>query len=207
MTEPPLADVPEPRAGEAHTIVALMQDRPGVLHRAVSLLRRRGYNIESLAVGRSESPGVSRMTLVVQAEDVEQVVKQLYRLIEVLKVNDVTKSPTVERETALLKLHAPAPRRTGIMAVANAFGAKVVDVGPTTVVVELTATSAKVDSFIEVVRAFGLKEVMRTGRIAMVRGAPGTDGARSSATAAAADFPPAGESAPGAWFRQADGGA
>src|SRR4030095_36945 len=82
-----------------HTIVALMQDRPGVLNRAVSLFRRRGFNIESLAVGHSETPGVSRMTLVVEAADVEQVTKQLYRLIEVLKVSDVTNDPTVERET------------------------------------------------------------------------------------------------------------
>ena len=209
VTREPVADARGPRADEPrayaqHTIVALMQDRPGVLHRAVSLLRRRGYNIESLAVGRSETPGVSRMTLVVEAEDVEQVVKQLYRLIEVLKVNDVTNSPTVERETALLKLHAPAAKRAGIMAVTNAFGAKVVDVGPTTVVVELTATSRKVDSFIEVVRAFGLKELMRTGRIAMVRGTPGSDGARPSGSPPA-DFPAAGEPAPGSWIRQADG--
>ena len=92
-----------------HTIVALMQDRPGVLNRAVSLFRRRGFNIESLAVGHSETPGISRMTLVVEAEDVEQVTKQLYRLIEVLKVSDVTNDPTVEREMVLVKIHAPAP--------------------------------------------------------------------------------------------------
>ena len=90
-----------------------MQDRPGVLNRVVSLFRRRGFNIESLAVGHTETPGVSRMTLVVEAADVEQVIKQLYRLIEVLKVSDVTDDPTVEREMALVKIHAPGaePRR------------------------------------------------------------------------------------------------
>ena len=118
-------------------------------------------------------------------------------------MKDVTKSPTVERETALLKLQAPPARRAGIMAVVNALGAKVVDVGAATVVVELTATSGKVDSFIEVVRAFGLEELMRTGRIAMARGAPGSDAARPGGPPAAAS-PAAGEPA-GAWFRQADG--
>ena len=154
-----------------HTLVAMVQDRPGVLHRAVSLLRRRGYNIESLAVGRSEAPGVSRMTLVVEAADVEQVVKQLYRLIEVLKVSDVTGDATVEREAALLRVHAPPAKRPSVMALAMAFGAKAVDVGASTVVLEMTASSAKVDSFVELVRPFGLKELVRTGRIAMARGA------------------------------------
>ena len=154
-----------------HTLVTLMQDRPGVLNRAVSLFRRRGFNIESLAVGHSETPGVSRMTLVVEADDVEQVVKQLYRLIEVLKVSDVTNEPTVERETALMKIHAPSASRAAVLAVAKAFDAKVVDVGMTTMMVEMTGTPAKVENFIDVVRPFGIKEMMRSGRIAMVRGA------------------------------------
>lgn len=155
-----------------HTIVALMQDRPGVLNRAVSLFRRRGFNIESLAVGHSETPGVSRMTLVVDVDDVEQVVKQLYRLVDVLKVSDVTSEPVVERETALVKVHAPVSSRAGLVALANVFGAKVVDVGANTMIVELTATPAKIESFIENVRPFGIKEMMRTGRIAMLRGTP-----------------------------------
>ncbi len=154
-----------------HTLVTLMQDRPGVLNRAVSLFRRRGFNIESLAVGHSETPGVSRMTLVVEADDVEQVVKQLYRLIEVLKVSDVTNEATVEREIALLKLHAPAANRAAVLAVTKAFDAKIVDVGLTTMIVEMTGTPAKVENFIDVVRPFGIKEMMRSGRIAMVRGA------------------------------------
>ena len=156
---------------QKHTIVALMQDRPGVLNRAVSLFRRRGFNIESLAVGHSETPGVSRMTLVVEAEDVEQVTKQLYRLIEVLKVSDVTHDPTVEREMALVKIHAPTQSRSEIVALANVFDAKIVDVGVNTMIIEMTGTPAKVENFIEVIRPFGMKEMMRTGRMAMVRGA------------------------------------
>ncbi len=154
-----------------HTIVALMQDRPGVLNRCVSLFRRRGFNIESLSVGHSETPGVSRMTLVVEAEDVEQVTKQLYRLIEVLKVSDVTNDPTVEREMALVKIHAPPPSRAEIVALTSVFDAKIVDVGVNTMIVEMTGTPAKVENFIEVIRPFGMKEMMRTGRMAMVRGA------------------------------------
>jgi acetolactate synthase I/III small subunit len=156
-----------------HTIVALVQDRPGVLSRVVGLVRRRGYNIESLAVGHSETPGVSRITLVVEWEDVEQVVKQLYRLIEVLKVSDVTNDPTVEREMALMKIHAPSAKRAEIVALAEVFEAKIVDVGVSTMVIEMTGSPAKVQNFIDVIKPFGVKEMMRTGRIAMVRGARG----------------------------------
>lgn len=153
-----------------HTLVSLMQDRPGVLNRAVSLFRRRGFNIASLSVGHSETPGISRMTLVVDADDVEQVVKQLYRLIEVIKVSDVTEDATVEREMALLKVHVAGPRRAELVSLASVFGARVLDVGATTMVLEITGAPGKVDSFLEVMRPFGIKEMMRTGRIAMVRG-------------------------------------
>jgi acetolactate synthase-1/3 small subunit len=154
-----------------HTIVALVQDRPGVLNRAVSLFRRRGFNIESLVVGHSETPGVSRMTLLVEAEDVEQVVKQLYRLVEVLKVSDVSDDATVEREMVLIKIHASGSGRAEIVAITTVFGAKVVDVGTNTMIVEMTGTPAKVQNLIDVIRPFGIKEMMRTGRIVMVRGA------------------------------------
>jgi acetolactate synthase-1/3 small subunit len=154
-----------------HTIVALMQDRPGVLTRVVSLFRRRGFNITSLAVGHSETAGISRMTLVVDAPDVEQVVKQLYRLIEVIKVGDLTAEPTVERELALIKLHTPGPRRAEILALITAFAAEIADAGPNTLVVEVVGPPAKVESFITALRPFGIKEIMRTGRVAMLRGA------------------------------------
>ncbi len=153
-----------------HTLVALMQDRPGVLTRAVSLFRRRGFNIESLTVGHSETPGVSRMTLVVESEAVEQVVKQLYRLVEVLKVSDVTEDPTVEREMVLVKIHATNTNRSEIMTLAQIFGAKIVDVASTSMIIEMTGTPDKVQNFVDVIRPFGIKEMMRTGRVAMVRG-------------------------------------
>jgi acetolactate synthase-1/3 small subunit len=156
-----------------HTIVALVQDRPGVLSRVVGLIRRRGYNIESLAVGHSEAAGISRLTIVIEWHDVEQVVKQLYRLIDVVKVSDVTEDQTVEREMALLKIHAPAAKRPEIVALTDVFDAKIVDVGTSTMVIEMTGSPSKVQNLIDVVRPYGIKEMMRTGRIAMVRGARG----------------------------------
>ncbi len=156
-----------------HTIVALVQDRPGVLSRVAGLVRRRGYNIESLAVGHSEQPGISRMTIVVESDHIEQVVKQLYRLIEVIKVSDVTDDPTVEREMVVLKLHAPVAIRHEIVSICSVFEAKIVDVGTNTMIIEMTGTPSKVENFIEVVRGYGIKEMMRTGRIAMVRGTRG----------------------------------
>jgi acetolactate synthase I/III small subunit len=154
-----------------HTLVALVQDHPGVLTRVVSLFRRRAFNIESLAVGHSETPGISRLTLVVDAAEVEQVIKQLYRLIEVVKVSDVTHDPAVARELALIKVYAPKSSRAEIVALTSVYGARVVDVGANTMIVEMSGTPAKVDSFVELLRPFGLREMMRTGRIAMVRGA------------------------------------
>ncbi len=155
---------------QKHTLVALVQDRPGVLTRAVSLFRRRGFNIESLAVGHTETPGVSRMTLVVESDNVEQVTKQLYRLIDVLKVSDVTNDPTVEREMVLIKIHASSANRAEVVTLANIFDAKIVDVGTSSMIIEMTGTPAKVQNFIDVIKPFGVKEMMRTGRIAMVRG-------------------------------------
>jgi acetolactate synthase-1/3 small subunit len=154
----------------SHTIVALVQDQPGVLSRVVGLFRRRGFNIESLAVGHSETPGLSRLTLVVEAENVEQVVKQLYRLIEVTKVTDLTDQPMVEREMALVKVKAQSAERAEIITVANIFGAKVVDVSAAAMVIEMSGGPSKVDNFIETLRPFGIRELMRTGRVAMARG-------------------------------------
>jgi acetolactate synthase-1/3 small subunit len=147
-----------------------MQDHPGVLHRVVSLFRRRAYNIDSLTVGRTETPGISRMTIVTDGSDVEQVTKQLYRLIEVLKVSDVTNDATVDREIALIKVHAPKSARAELVAMCTVFGVKTVDVGPNTMIVEVTGEPTEVERFLDVVRPFGIKEMMRTGRIAMIRG-------------------------------------
>ncbi len=157
-----------------HTVVALMQDHPGVLNRVASMFRRRGYNIDSLAVGGSETPGISRMTLVVDGEDavVEQVTKQLYRLIEVLKVSDVTDDPHIARELVLAKIYAPASKRQEVSSLAEAFGGKIADVGQDSLMVELTTSPDQIDNFIELVQPFGIREMVRTGRIAMVRGTP-----------------------------------
>ena len=153
------------------TLVALMQDHPGVLNRVVSLIRRRNFNIDSLTVGHSETPGISRLTLVVDAAGVEQIIKQLYRLIEVLKVSDVTDDAIVEREIALIKVHAPRNTRTELIALVGIYNARIVDVGASTMILEITAFPSKVEQFVEIMRAFGIKELLRTGRIAMVRGA------------------------------------
>jgi acetolactate synthase-1/3 small subunit len=166
-----------------HTIVALVQDHPGVLHRVISLVRRRGYNIESLTVGPSETRGVSRMTLVVEAENVEQVTKQLNRLIEVLKVFDVTNEPTVERETVLVKVQAPASARAGLIALTESAGARVADVGANTMVLEVTDLPEKVEAFIGLCRPLGIKEMIRSGRIAMTRGSGGGSSSRASGAA------------------------
>lgn len=151
-----------------------MQDHPGVLNRVVSMFRRRGYNIDSLTVGASETPGVSRMTLVVNSEGAvaEQVAKQLYRLIEVLKVSDVTADPHIARELVMAKVFAPAAKRSEVASLAEAFGGKIADVGQDLLLIELTTSPDQIDNFIELVRPFGIRELVRTGRVAMVRGTP-----------------------------------
>lgn len=184
-----------------HTIVALLQDHPGVLHRAVSLLRRRGYNIASLAVGRSEVEGVSRMTLVVEQEDVVQVVKQLNRLVEVLQVDDVTHDPTIEREVILVKVAAGGNMQS-IVSVALGYGATIADVGMGTMLLELSGSPAKVEGFLQRLAPFGILEATRTGRIAMVRGR-----ATHSAAELLSDLVAAAPIAqsPEQWLSQADG--
>jgi acetolactate synthase-1/3 small subunit len=184
-----------------HTIVALLQDHPGVLHRAVSLLRRRGYNIASLAVGRSEVEGVSRMTLVVEQDDVGQVVKQLNRLVEVLQVDDVTHDPTIEREVVLVKVAAGGNMQS-IVSVALGYGATIADVGMGTMLLELSGSPAKVENFLERLSSFGILEATRTGRIAMVRGR-----ATHSASELMSDIlsSSAHPQSPEQWLSQADG--
>lgn len=188
-------------AQRSHTIVALLQDHPGVLHRAVSLLRRRGFNIASLAVGRSEVEGVSRMTLVVEQEDVEQVVKQLNRLVEVLQVDDVTHDPTIEREVILVKVAAGGNMQS-VVSVALGYGATIADVGMGTMLLELSGSPAKVEGFLQRLSPFGILEATRTGRIAMVRGR-----AAHSASELMSDLVPSTPVAqsPEQWLSQADG--
>jgi len=154
------------------TLVALMEDKPGVLSNVSNLFRRRNYNIESLSVGHSETPGISRMTVVVNATDavVEQVIKQLYKLISVTKVTDITDDAAVIRELALIKVHATSGARSEIKQLADIFRAQIIDVSPDSMTIEITGTEDKVDSLINILRPFGLKELARTGRVAMSRG-------------------------------------
>ena len=160
---------------EAHTLIALMEDKPGVLHRVASLFRRRNYNIESLTVGHSETPNVSRMTIVLNGDDrvVQQVVKQLSKLINVIQVLDVSNQPAVSRELALIKVTAGPGTRTEIIELASVFRARVVDVGANSLTVELTGPESRVNSMIGLLHPYGIEELARTGRVAMVRAGNG----------------------------------
>lgn len=165
-----------------HTLVALMEDKPGVLNRVSGLFRRRNYNIESLSVGHSETPGISRMTIVVNGDErvVDQVTKQLEKLINVTKVWNVTNMPTVVRELALIKVKASHGTRSEIVELANIFRARVVDVGATSLTIEITGPEDRVNSLIDLLRPFGIEEMARTGRVAMVRGGNGKSGEATS---------------------------
>jgi len=158
------------------TVVALMEDRPGVLNRVVSVLRRRSFNIDSLTVGHTDQPGISRMTIAVDGNDevIEQVVKQLYRIIDVIKVSDVSDEKLVSRELALLKVTATTTTRSEIMQIVDIYRAKIVDVSSESLMVEVTGPEEKIESLLGLLRVFGIKEVVRTGRVAMVRGAGAT---------------------------------
>jgi acetolactate synthase-1/3 small subunit len=158
-----------------HTLVALMEDKPGVLNRVSSLFRRRNYNIESLSVGHSETTGISRMTIVVNGDErvVEQVVKQLEKLINVTEVLNVSDAPTVIRELALIKVKAEHGTRSEIVELVNIFRARVVDVGATSLTIEITGPVDRVNSLINLLQPFGIEEMARTGRVAMVRGGNG----------------------------------
>ena len=155
-----------------HTLVALVEDKPGVLNRVASLFRRRGYNIESLAVGSSEQPGFSRMTIVAigDSAQVEQVRKQLEKLINVVKVSDITEENMVTRELALIKVKATPSTRSEIIQIVDIFRANIVDVSSGSLTVEVTGDEDKVNSLIGLLREFGVKEIARTGRIALTRG-------------------------------------
>ncbi|MGD8968374.1 MAG: acetolactate synthase small subunit [Anaerolineae bacterium] len=154
------------------TLVAWVEDKPGVLNRVASLFRRRAFNIESLTVGHTEELGVSRMTIVVDSErtDAEKVVQHLYKLVNVIKVEDVTEQPAVVRDLALVKVRASNGSRSEVMQIVETFRARVVDVGLDTLMVEVTGTEDKINGLVEVLRPFGVEEMVRTGRVAMVRG-------------------------------------
>ncbi|GBD18701.1 Acetolactate synthase small subunit [bacterium HR27] len=158
----------------SHTLVVLVEDKPGVMNRIVSLFRQRGFNIDSIAVGHSETPGLSRITLVAQGDDrkIEQLVKQLYKILEVIKISDVTDENPIQRELALIKVTATERNRSDIIRlVTDVYQARIVDATPDSLVIEVTGPPEKVDSLITMVRSYGIKEIARSGVIAMARGA------------------------------------
>ena len=154
------------------TFVAYVEDKPGVLNRIASLFRRRGYNIESLTVGHTDQPGVSRMTIVTNVDEytARRTEANLYKLVNVLRVEDVTYAPSVMRDLALIKVRADAENRTQVFQICDIFRARVVDVAPDTLIVEITGTEDKIDGLVEVLCPFGIVEMLRTGRVAMTRG-------------------------------------
>ena len=158
-----------------HTIVALVEDKPGVLTRMASLFRRRGFNIESIAVGHSELPHLSRMTFVVNgsAAMVEQVRKQLDKVVDVVKAVDITGDNITARELALIKVKATSATRSEIIEIVDIFRANIVDVAADSLIIEITGDEDKVDSLLKLLRGFGIREITRTGRIAMMRGGTG----------------------------------
>jgi acetolactate synthase-1/3 small subunit len=155
-----------------HTLAVTVENQPGVLTRVTNLFRRRGYNIESLAVGETENPSISRMTIVVigDAKILEQVTKQLYKLVEVIKIVDITEERSVERELVLIKVRADNNVRADIVQIVDIFRARIVDIGKTSLIIEVTGDSGKIDAIVESLKPFGIIELVRTGVVAMVRG-------------------------------------
>ncbi len=156
-----------------HTLSVLVENRPGVLARIAIMFRRRGFNIESLAVGPTERHDVSRITLRVECAEraLEQIEKQIHKLVDVLRVNELTPGDSVERELALIKVAAPPSRRAELLALAEAFRARIADLGPDAIVFEVVGPTEEIDSFEELVRPHGVKELVRTGRIGLARAA------------------------------------
>ncbi len=167
-----------------HTIVAWMEDKPGVLARVVNLFRRRNFNIESLAVGHTETPGISRMTFVVDGDErmVDQAVKQLLKLMPITRVENVTGKPAVIRELALVRVRTNSQTRGEIIQLTEIFRAQIVDVARDSLVIQIVGPEERVDRFIELMDQFGIVEMVRTGRVAMARGENGPNGRRNKGT-------------------------
>ena len=164
-----------------HTFAVYVDNKPGVLNRVASLFRRRAFNIESLTVGHTEQPGVSRMTVVVDTDEygARRLEAQLYKLVPVQRVDNITAAPSIARDLALIKVAATGDARTHVMQLVDVYRARIVDVSPESLVIETTGTEDKIDSLLEVLRPYGVIEMVRTGRVSMVRGsAPATNGRR-----------------------------
>ncbi|MGG1617479.1 acetolactate synthase small subunit [Paenibacillus sp. NRS-1782] len=155
-----------------NTIAVLVNDHPGVLQRVSGLFGRRGFNIESITVGQSEEAGLSRMVIVTIGDknNLEQIEKQLYKLVDVIKVIDLSSKPMVARELAMIKVKAEPPQRPEIMGVVETFRAAVVDVGTTSLIVQVIGDTEKIDAMIELLKPYGIRELTRTGVTAMIRG-------------------------------------
>jgi len=169
---PPPRAIPGSGAGRRHVVVAVVQNRTGVLNRVASLMRARNFNIESLSVSHTDSDDISRMTITIHGDEfaVEQATKQLYRLIDVLKVQDVTDEPTVQHELALVKVRATDRNRGEIVSIVEMNRGRIVDLAAEAVIVEATGTEAEVDALVALLRGFGIKEIVRTGAVVMSRG-------------------------------------
>jgi acetolactate synthase-1/3 small subunit len=156
----------------ARTLIALVEDKPGVLARVAGLLRRRAFNIESLTVGHTQEPGISRMTIVVDSdqESALKVARHLNKLVNVIGVEDVTDHPLVARNLALIKVRVNGASRAEVMQIVDTFRARVVDVGLDSLMIEATGTEEKVDGLVRVLESFGIVEMVQGGRVAMVRG-------------------------------------
>jgi acetolactate synthase-1/3 small subunit len=154
------------------TFVAYVEDQPGVLNRIASLFRRRNFNIVSLNVGRTHEPGISRMTVVVEADDdkARRIEANLYKLVNVLSVEDITKQPTIVRDIALIKVKAPPEKRSEVLQLCQVFRARTLDVGPDTLVVEITGTQDKIEGLLTILEPFGVLEMVQSGTVAMTRG-------------------------------------
>ena len=157
---------------QRHILSVLVENKPGVLSRVTGLVSRRGFNIESLSVGPTEDQTLSRLTIIMIADDVayEQITKQLHKLISVHKITDLTQEQAIERELVLFKVHANPERRSEIIEIANVFRANIVDVGKSSLTIEVTGTESKISCIEDLLRAYGIKEIIRTGIIAMSRG-------------------------------------
>jgi acetolactate synthase-1/3 small subunit len=169
---PPPRTVPGTGAQRRHVLIAIVNNRPGVLNRVASLMRARNFNIESLAVSHLDDPEISRMTITLRGDDVnvEQAAKQLYKLIDVLKVQDVTDDPTVQHELVLVKVRATDRNRGELISIVEMYKARIVDMAPDSVIVESTGTESEVDALIALLRGYGIKEMVRTGTVVMSRG-------------------------------------
>jgi acetolactate synthase-1/3 small subunit len=169
---PPPRAIPGSGEKHRHVLVAVVLDKPGVLNRVSSLMRARNFNIESLAVSHTDQPEVSRMTITLRGDDVavEQATKQLYRLIDVLKVQDLTAEPTIEHELALVKVRTSEAERAEIIRIVELTQGRIVDVSADSIIVEATGTEAEVDALLALLRGFGIRELVRTGAVVMARG-------------------------------------